>query len=256
MILGFLLQATLKDFVRPQRLMTWGVLAAVLYGLARLYVYVGQGEPAADSYGQLSLLLVYRVLMLAAAIYASAVIAAEVEQKTIVYLLTRPVSRSSLIWTRMLAAAIIVAAIAVTCALLVSHATYGASFLSNPYLLRDLKALLAGAAAYTALFTLVSLWVNRAMLVNLLFAFGWETATANMTGNIYKLSVFSYLKAVAEKPTSPNAGPLGILSGNRSVEDIPASTGTIVLILLILVCVWLCAWWFERFPYLPREDVE
>ena len=61
------------------------------------------------------------------------------------------------------------------CAVGLSAAVYGGLGLNNPYLLRDLTAVAVGALAYGTLFVLVSLIINRSMVVCLLFAFAWET---------------------------------------------------------------------------------
>jgi ABC-2 type transport system permease protein len=255
MMVDFLIGAALKEFLRLRRIAIWLLLGLVLYGLGWVYVSVS-GETPGDAFNDLSSLLVFRVMMLAAAVYASAVIAQEVEQKTIVYLVTRPVPRRTLVLSRWLASAIVVGFIAAFAAICMSFATYGLQAFSNPYLYRDLKGLLVGSLAYTSLFTFISLLINKAMIVNLLIAFLWETATANITGNIYKLSIFSYLKAIAEKPTSDGGNPVALLSGNRSIEVIAPSTAWVVMALLIGACVWLSMTWFSRFAYLPREDSE
>ncbi len=256
MIRGFLVSTCLMDIARPQRVLGWGLLMVLLFGVGRLYLYVSPEEPVADAYNQLSSLLVYRVLMLGAAIFSASVIAQEVEQKTIVYLATRPIPRPDLILSRMAAAMIAVATLSLAAALSVSFSVYGREGLSNPYLLRDAKGLVVGSMAYVSLFTLTSLWMNRSMLVNLIFAFGWETIVANLSGNTYRLSIFTYLKAIAEKPTSSSGGPLSLLSGDRGVEFVSVSTAWGTMAVLTVACCWACAWWFQRFAYLPREDAE
>jgi ABC-2 type transport system permease protein len=241
--------------LRLPRIIGWLLLIVVLFGIGRLYVYVSPDTTQADAYNQLSSLLVYRVLMLAAAIFSASVVAQEVEQKTIVYLVTRPIPRPTLIASRLLATAIVVTGIVVLGAAAVSFATYGPGGISNSYFLRDLKGLAVGALAYSSLFTVTSLLMNRAMIVNLIFAFGWETIATNMTGNIYRLSVFSYLRSIAEKPVS-GGGMMGALAGDRSLSYVSAETSWITMAVLIALCAWGCQWWFSRFAYLPREDAE
>lgn len=256
MIQGFLVGAALRQFTRPQRVVGWLILIAALFGIALLFRFVNGEMSRADAYNQLSSLLVYRLLMLAAALFSTAVLTQEIDQKTIVYWVTRPVPRSSLILSRMLAAAIASAVLTTLAGLTVSLAVYQEQFLSNEFFWRDLKAFAMGSVAYIVLFTLFSLWINRAMIVDLLFAFGWESMVANMAGNIYNISIFSYLKAIAEKPNSGSPGALGALAGERSIEYIAASTGWIVLGVFVVVGSWLAAWWFSTHSYLPREDAE
>lgn len=256
MMQGFIVSATLKDMTRTSRVLGWGFLVLVLFGLSKVYFSVMPDPVPADAYNMLSSLLAYRAMMLAAAIFSAMIVAQEVEQKTIVYLLTRPIPRATLLLSRLVAAWIVVAAFSVLATTAVSLAIYGADAFGQPYFFRDLKAVIAGSVAYTSLFTLTSLIMNRSMLANLAFAFGWETAVTNMTGNIYKLSVFTYLKAIAEKPSTPGGSQVGLLTGDAGTDYISQTTGWITIGCITLVCVFLGRWWFSQFAYLPREDAE
>lgn len=230
----------------------------VLYGLSRLWLTTTSGMTATDSYSQLSGMLVLRLLALAAAIFASAVISQEVEQKTIVYLLTRPVARWKQIAIRTLAASTVVFAIGVAAGVAVAGATFGPAALASDLLRRDLVTVAFGALAYTSLFVLVSLLINRSLIVCLLFAFGWETSAQLMPGDLYYVSIYSYLTALADHPLAPqnNNALVGALSGGSKINDIGIGTALPLLIIIIASCLGLSMWWFSRFEFVPREDTE
>ena len=252
----FLYQTALKDFLRVKRLVMWVLVVLALFGIARIWAGLTGVLKPQEAYNQLSAVLVYRVLALAAAIFSTAVVSQEVEQKTIVYLLTRPIPRWKILSARSLAAATVVAGIGCLLALSVSFAVFGVSIGSNAMLGKDLMALIAGAAAYTSLFVLVSLWINRSMIVNLLFAFGWETMIPNLQGDMYYLSIYKYLETISQRPSLGEPGVLSALTAQLSVNTMNLTTAWVVLIAMVAAFAALGAWWFTRFEFVPREDSE
>jgi ABC-2 type transport system permease protein len=254
---GFLILTALRDFIRVRRIAIWAVLVLALFGLAKVFMFVMPGASSEEAYVQLSGMLVYRVLALAAAIFSAAVIAQEIEQKTIVYLVTRPIPRPVILLTRLLATVIVVFAVGFMAALSVSIATHGAAGLSNEILWRDFRALLAGSAAYCSLFVFFSLLMNRSMLVSLLFAFGWETFIPVLGGDAYRLSIFTYLKSIAQRPSAGNVqSPMGFISGQAGPAELAPITGYVTLGFVIVGLALLASWWFKNFEFLPREDAE
>ncbi|HRK21267.1 MAG TPA: ABC transporter permease subunit [Fimbriimonadaceae bacterium] len=254
---SFLILSTLRDFVRVRRLAIWIIIVIGLFGLAKAFLFVNPGQSPQDSYVQLSGLMVYRILALAAAIFSAAVVSQEIEQKTIVYLVTRPIPRPTILLCRYVATVIVVFAVGVCAAFSVSLATHGLGALGNEIFYRDLPALLMGSAAYSALFVWFSLLMNRSMLVNLLFAFGWETFIPNIPGDAYRLSIFTYIKAIAQRPsTGEVTSPLGFISGEAGPDLVSRTTGYATLFFLTALMIGLAAYWFRNFEYLPREDAE
>lgn len=253
---AFLYQTALKDFLRVKRLVVWLLVVVALFGIARIWAGLTTDLKPQEAYNQLSAVLVYRMLALAAAIFSTAVVSQEVEQKTIVYLLTRPIPRWMILTARSLAAATVVAGIGCLLSLSVTLAVFGGAIGSNDMLSKDLVALIAGALAYTGLFVLVSLWINRSMIVNLLFAFGWETMIPNLQGDMYYLSIYKYLETISQRPSLAEPGPLSALAAQLSVNTMNLSTAWIVLTALTVACMGGAAWWFTRFEYVPREDSE
>lgn len=256
---GYLYRSMLTEFLRFRRVGVWLMVCFILAGMAFLFLRVNQGQSPEDIYPMLSGTLVFRFLPLVAAIFSMAVLAQEVEQKTIVYLLTRPVPRPQMLLMRTLAAATVVAILSTVAAILVSITVFGTEGLSNGYLWRDVKAILMGSLAYCSLFVFVSLLINRAMIVCLLFAFAWETSVPNMPGNMYYLSITSYLSAIAERPSGgqlENNNALGFLSGSMGTNLLTPGTAWFIMIALSIAMCVVGMTWFSRFEYLPREDAE
>ena len=234
----------------------WVLISFVLFGMAILFKRVNPDKSAEEMYALLSSILVFRLLPLASAIFSTAVISQEVEQKTIVYLLTRPIPRGQLIGMRTLASVTVVALVTFLGAILVSAAVHGSGALSNPLLWRDLKAIIFGAAAYGALFVFVSLLINRAMIVCLLFAFAWETSVPNMPGSMYYLSITSYLTAISERPSTSTGDFMQLLAGAFGSNTLTPGVAIPAMLVLTAVCVIAAMAWFTKFEYVPREDAE
>lgn len=256
MIGGLLFSAAFRDFLKPKRLLTWALVAVGLFGLAKVYMATQPNSDAAQTYVELSGILGFRLLALVAAIFSSMVLSQEVEQKTIVYLLTRPVDRKVMLLSRLAAAVAITALVSLLGLVSIGLAVHGFGLFGNEYFLKDIKALLMGAVAYSSLFVLISLIVNRAMLVCLIFAFGWETVIPNFQGSVYLLSIYSYLTTIAERPSISAGGMFQALAGQLGTNTLATGTAWTVMIILSAVCIGVAAWWFSAFEYTPREDTE
>ena len=250
----YIFSSSLGEFLRFKRIAWWLLIVAAVSGVSWTFVNRLPNIPQQDAYVLLSAALVFRILPLCAAIYSTAVVNQEVSQRTIVYLLTRPIPRWKLLVFRTLAATVVVFLISALAGISVSMSSKG---ISNPLLVRDLEAILAGAAAYTTLFTFVSLLINRSMVVCLLFAFVWETAVPNMPGDLYRLSISGYLTSIAQRPASTApSGALDALAGLLGVNIIPPATAWTTMAILTAACMLAGAYWFSHFEYMAREDGE
>jgi ABC-2 type transport system permease protein len=254
---AYLYTSSLREFLRFKRLFIWVLIAFAGMGVAAIWPYLSSQATLAQQYTTVSQIFVFHVLALVSAIYTTAIVSQEVEQKTIVYLLTRPVSRWKLLITRYLASATVVALLGILGVLLVSFGIYKGGALSNEFLTKDILAMIVGAFAYGALFLVVSLLVNRAMLVSLLFAFGWEGIVPNMPGEMYRLSVYSHVLSISEHPSSSSQGnAVGFATGNLSTNAISSSSAIVTLTVMTVALVALGCLWFTRFEFVPREDAE
>lgn len=246
----------LSDFIRPGRI--WGWLLAVLAvygtGLAWNGLFVRELSPL-EAYGQLSQIVIYRLVALASAIFSMAVLAQEVEQKTVVYLLTRSQPRWAILLGRSLASitGVIVVGWAAVIAGCLSVA--GPRALTAPEVLRDLAVIAMGAAAFGALFVFFSLLMNRAMIVSLLWAFGWETFAQNMPG-MRPLSIISYMSSIALHEEQRAQGMMTFFAGDMTLQQASEPIAWAVLGGAAVVLTGISMAWFTHFEYTPREDAE
>ncbi|MER3496352.1 MAG: hypothetical protein C4320_05865 [Armatimonadota bacterium] len=243
----------LRQSGRARRVLPWIVMGILCAVLAAFWPNFSPGANAQESYIAVIGLATVRVLALASAIMTTAVIGQEVEGRTIVYLLTRPIPRPVLLLVRFAASVVVVTLLGLFAFFMTSvgaHEGIG----SNPLLLRDLAVVALGALSYGALFLFVSLVVNRALILCVLFAFGWETAVPNMPGDIYRASILSHLQAAMAHPVGKGAST-SLLTGGRTNLISPTS-GVVTMLILSAALLALSAWWFTTHEYIPREDAE
>ena len=129
--------------------------------------------------------------------YGTALIADEVEDKTITYLFTRPIPRSAILLGKYFAYLVCTIFVVLPSLMLVwllivpMGGSLGPSF---PDLLKDLGLLAVGLAAYGALFALAGAVLKRPLLIGLIYVLGWEPVIMVVPGYLKRLTVAYYLQ--------------------------------------------------------------
>ena len=252
----FLLRTALRDVVRPKRMTAAVLLALLPAGIGLLWrglVREGQFSPA-DAYNSLSASLVFGfILTILSVIYGTGVVSQEIEQRTIVYLLTRPVPRWRILLAKFIGSALAITVTVCVSALLLALVVYGPGKLGGAGQLgRDLRILPVGALAYGSVFLLVATLLSRPLTFGLLFAFGWESWVPNLPGSFGRLSLMAHLRALAPHPAS--ARTAGFLDDFN--PDITQPRAWLVLGLVIAVALAAALVVFSTREYAPREDAE
>ncbi|MEI7987045.1 MAG: ABC transporter permease [Armatimonadota bacterium] len=253
-------QFLLKDALRFRKMIVWILLSICAFALAMAWHQLNFGSTAkitpTDRYINVVNLLVFRLLPLASAIYSTMILSQEVEQKTIVYLLTRPIERWKLLigrWGATVAAVIIISLLGMVTTILGSG---GFSAVKISFL-HDIFAIILGAAAYGSLFLFVSLIFNRALIICVLFAFGWESSVPNLATGLQKLSILAHMQAIAQHPDSEGGKKfLEGISGVLGTNTLNPTSSVFALIVFSVIMVGLSAYWFTTHEYIPREDSE
>ena len=193
-------------------------------------------------------------VMLVALFYGTAVVAEEVDGKTLTYLLIRPVPRSAILLGKGLAswfigALIIAPMLTITYALFtlgdgLLYMGNASSFTVNlPTFLSDIALTLGTLAVYTAVFTFIGAFFKRPVLWGIAIAFGWESWVAFVPGLTRKLTVMHYVQSLSQHATGKNV----------AVALLGQQTSTIqsILSLLVIFALFsgLAAWTFGRREY-------
>jgi ABC-type Na+ efflux pump permease subunit len=146
--------------------------------------------------------------------YGTSLIADEVEDKTITYLFTRPISRSAVLvgkYLAYLASTILIVLPSVMLVYFLVVPVGGSSIAATfPSLLRDLLLLAAGLAVYGALFAAVGAWIKRPVLIGLFFAFGWENLAMALPGYLKRFTIAFYTQGLVPH-TMPQENLLSML---------------------------------------------
>ena len=162
-----------------------------------------------DQWGQpvvvgLGLAVVLPVISL---IVGTGVLGSEVDDGTIVHILTKPLPRRDIILAKLLVAA---GVSAVTAA--VPLFVVGALANSVRFGLALAVGAVAGAIAYSALFLLLSLISRRPVLLGLAYILVWEGLLGRFVSGTRVLSIEQYVITIADK-----IAPTGMLDGKVSV---------------------------------------
>lgn len=233
------------------------LLMALLVGLPIAFGMLYRGALAAqlparvtgyDLYGVIvAIYFVRNVLPLAALFYATALVADEVEGKTITFLLTRPVRRTSVLLGKFAAygattLSVALPSLVATFFLLVS--AHGGEGLGArvPDLFRDLGVCALTLLSYGALFTLLGVLLRRPVIPGLLFLFVWELV-ANLPGYMPRLTITAYLRSlITYRPAHEGFAEL-------FGQIVPAPICLAVLAAVVAVCLGAAAWIFSRREY-------
>ena len=171
--------------------------------------------------------------------YGTALIADEVEDRTITYLFTRPIPRGAVLMGKYLAYLACTGLVALPSVMVVYFllvpvrgGSLGAAF---PALVMDLGLLGLGLAVYGAVFALVGAWFKRPLLSGLIFVFGWEPVIVAIPGYMKKFTVAHYLQALV-----PHAMPQdSVGSVLQSILQVFGPSPSVWSSLVWLAVIWV-----------------
>ncbi len=228
------------------------VLFALLYRITLVTKLPSTFSPA-DLYGSIvALFYVRNAVPLAALFYATALIADEVEGKTITYLFTRPITRASILVGKFAAyvattLSLGLPALALSFAIITSAHGLAGVREALPHLPRDLGVVTLGFLAYGALFAFLGVLLRRPVIPGLLFLFVWELL-ANLPGYLPRATLTAWLRSlILHRPAEEG------LSQLFSPAAQPAGLSLLVLVGATGVFVGLASALFARREYVLEQ---
>jgi ABC-type transport system involved in multi-copper enzyme maturation permease subunit len=186
--------------------------------------------------------------------YGTALMADEVEDKTITYLFTRPIRRGAVLVGKYLAylgctVLVVLPSVVLVYLLIVPmQGSLGASFIN---LLKDLALLALGLAVYGSLFAFIGAKFKRPLLVGLIFIFGWEQAALAFPGYLKKFTIAYYLQSMVPH-AMPNDNTLSLIQGIFR-ENPPIGTSLFWLAAIWITFLAAAAWIVERREYVLEQ---
>lgn len=168
------------------------------------------------------------VVPLVSLIAGTGSIGPEIDDGSIVYVLAKPLSRSSIIVTKMVVASVVAVAVGALPILLAGAVlTGGVGGVTAAYAV----AAAAAAVAYSALFVLLAVLTRNAVVVGLLYALLWESLVGQLVPGAQALSIQQWAVALAEWLVGARAERLGV----TSAVDLRTSG---LLVVVAVGCTW------------------
>jgi ABC-2 type transport system permease protein len=187
--------------------------------------------------------------------YGTALIADEVEDKTITYLFTRPIPRGAVVVGKYLAylactVLLILPTVIMVFFLIVplGGGSIGASF---PSLLTDLGMLTLGLATYGAVFAFIGARFRRPLVMGLVFTFGWEPMIMLVPGYLKQLTVAYYLQSLVPHVMPSDSTLSALLQVFSDVPPVGASLAALAII--TGGALWLAARTVETREYVLEQ---
>jgi ABC-2 type transport system permease protein len=194
---GVIAGITLRQLLSRRRTLLLLLLGGVLVLVAFVFRLAGDESRAPPFTAQLLANLGVAVLMpLVALLFGTGAIGSELDDGTAVYLLAKPVRRSTILLTKLVVAS--VCAILVTCGPMLLAGLIGAGGLGDGLLLGFVGAAAIGSILYSALFVALSLSTGRALVFGLGYVLIWEGVLAGLFAGTRTFSVRQVTLAFAE----------------------------------------------------------
>jgi ABC-type transport system involved in multi-copper enzyme maturation permease subunit len=229
------------------------VRALEAFGLSALRVN-GRAVGGAGVFGVMIWMLFLRFIVpVLAVFYGTALMADEVEDKTLTYLFTRPIPRGAVLVGKYLAYVactmlVVLPAVMLVYFLVVPFREVPSTFGS---LVVDLGLLGLGLAVYGALFAFVGALFKRPLVIGLVFTFGWEPTVMVLPGYLRQFTVAYYLQALVPH-AMPSDGITSLLQG--LFRDTPSLAVSLTWLATIgVVFLWLAARVVERREYVLEQ---
>ena len=179
----------------------------------------------------------------------TALIREEIDDNTLPYLLTRPVSKPTLAVSKY--AGYLVAGLAfllppVVVSYVVTEGYVGAGLGADVDVLEGFLAATAlGVLAYGALFYFLSVVLRKPLMVGLLIGFVWESVVVALPGSIPKLSLTYYLRSVL-------GGMIAVGPYTGNPDYVSAAVAVTVLVVFSVAMLVLSALAFQSMEFLQK----
>jgi ABC-type transport system involved in multi-copper enzyme maturation permease subunit len=199
------------------------------------------------------LLFVRFIVPVLGVFYGTALVADEVEDKTITYLFTRPIQRGAVLLGKYLAYLVCTTLVVLPSVMIVYFmlVPFGAIAATFGALVKDLGILALGLAVYGGVFALIGAVLKRPLVIGLVFALGWEQVALFMPGYLKRFTIAYYVQALV-----PHAMPSDDTSAllQAIFRDVPsAGTALFWLFFALVTSLVLATRAVERREYVLEQ---
>ncbi len=234
---------TVRQFLRSRSIFVVlgiSLLAAILAGIVQAVPDENSIRDLRSIFSGLYLNLFSGTLLpLATLVLATAALGDEIEDRTLQYLTLKPVSRLQIVFEKLLA----VVAVLIPLTWFGIVVTWAITAFGNVDELRDLlwpalASSLVAIIGFGSLFMLLSLFVQRALLIGVFYVFVWESTLSQFLPGIRAISIRHYTQSLFTR----------LLDDPRISVDGPSGESTVVItiIALLVICTALATWRLQR----------
>ena len=224
---GFIFALTLRQLVfRRSTLLL--LLLATIPVLVGIVFKIGESNEDPERFTVRVLcvwLAVTTVLPLTALLFGTSVIGDELEDGTVIYLLTKPVERWRILLPKVCAAWLMTTLLVVSSIAVSSLVVLGGD--AGKVILGFGLAAAVGALAYISVFVMLSIVTSRALIAGLVFVFIWEGAVSGIFEGVRFLSIRHYTLGIADWLTKVRS----------DVLDAYVSGATAVVLSLVVIVI-------------------
>ena len=230
-----------------------GLIPVVLAVLVRALTH-GRSEDVTTVFNDILMVFYLQFyIVILSLFYGTSVTTEEIEARTLPYLVTRPLSKPGIVVGKF-AAYTLLMFLMVVISLGLAFFILNSRRLGDPTVFLTFVGyagvLLLGILAYTGLFTFLGTVLRRAILVGLVFGFGWENVIQYFPGSTQKFSIVHYLKSLLPHQYSPG-GRFSLLLFRLE----PTATTPAILMLALIAggFIALAGWLFRKKEFLFEE---
>ena len=232
--MGPVLRLSLRQLAGVRRLLIVSLLTLLPVALA-LAIRFGAGDDAETDdviTGVIDAILVAGILPLVTMALATASFGNELEDKTLSYIMLKPVPRWKIALPKLIAPILVAGPLVVVSGAAAAYIGLDSGF-KTPLAVG--VALLVGVVAYSAVFTWAGLITTRALSFAIVYVFLWEGVVSTFISGVRYLSVRGYTLAVMH-----GLDETGLESISDRVIEFPAAI--VGALLVSAVFFWLTIW--------------
>lgn len=239
---------------RTKVLLLLSLLPVIIAAVIKCEQMLGGRERLEGIYVFSNIIMLFNLqflILILALFYGTSVCSEDVEGKTLTYLITRPVSKSSLVLGKYTAYTLLAIGMTVT-GMIVSFLILNIDHLLEigryKILLRYLGVLTAGLACYSAFFAFLGSFLKRSIFFGLIFSFGWENVIQYFPGSTQRFAIAHYLKSLLP---SSSVGRFSFLTFR--LEPTRPLLAVLALVLITAVFLGLACFLFTQKEYIQEE---
>jgi ABC-type transport system involved in multi-copper enzyme maturation permease subunit len=160
----------------------------------------GSGISESDIFSRILLIIYIQLLLpIMALFFGTSVVHEEIDNRTLVYLTTSPISKKSILIGKYLAQVLISATI-ISIGFVLSFLIININQLGEMKQVEEFLNFLGvgflAICSYTAFFTLLGSVFRKSILLGLFFVFGWESMVQYFPGTTQKFTIIHYVKSL------------------------------------------------------------